>query len=479
VFGGQMKGNLVSATYAGNQNVRRVILNSSGTGVLSEVNLGAFSNPLDVTTDAAGVIYVAEHGGDQVTVLIPNDSAATCPSSFSTDDDADGFTDADEAAHGTDPCSAASVPPDFDGDFIGDLTDSDLDGDTVANAEDQLNFDPNNGANTVLPLAFEWNPGDGPLGGVANTGFTGVQIPAQGVRLDASAIHVGAAGGFMAITTSPGTAQGAANSQVNGLQLGFDSTAPFRMHVRIVEPFNSVTPAPGHVGGIYFGPNQDNFVRAAIIGQTGGAQALQVGFEQFGAFNPLMAVNLGTTPVTLLDLYLIGDPATHTIKVYYDLENTGVPQLIADIGGLPSGWFSNNQGTGGPMSLAGIMTSHGTAVQTAFVFDFFRIDRATTFGPAAPTNLTAVAGRGSVQLAWTGSAGAVQYYIYRGTSPAFVPSTATRLFSSVPVTGTTYTDTAVINQTTYYYVVTAVDSQGRESLPSNQVLARPGGPKPR
>ena len=71
--------NLISATYAGNQNVRRVVLNAAGTAVVQEVNLGNFSEPLDVTTDALGIIYVAEHGGDQITLLIPDEAAMCVP----------------------------------------------------------------------------------------------------------------------------------------------------------------------------------------------------------------------------------------------------------------------------------------------------------------------------------------------------------------------------------------------------------------
>ena len=303
-FGGQLKGNLISATYAGNQNVRRIVLSANGTSVVQEVNLGSFVQPLDLTTDSTGIVFVAEHGGDQVTLLIPDESAGFCPSATLTDDDGDGFLDTDEATHGTDPCNASSFPPDLDGDHIGDLSDANLDGDGTNNTTDQLHYDPANGATDVVPLSFDWNPGDPPLGGIANTGFLGAQIAANGPRVNTSLINVGAAGGFMSLATTDGTAQGATNSQVNALQVGFDSTQPFRIWTRIVEPFNSVTAAAGHVGGMFFGFDQNNFVRLAIVGQAGGGKAVELRNEVGGTSTVVGTSNLGTGAITSLDLYL-------------------------------------------------------------------------------------------------------------------------------------------------------------------------------
>jgi hypothetical protein len=72
----------------------------------------------------------------------------------------------------------------------------------------------------------------------------------------------------------------------------------------------------------------------------------------------------------------------------------------------------------------------------------------------------------SVALSWIASVSSVTgYNIYRGT----VSGGPYAKISSV--SGLTYTDSAVQNGTTYYYVTTAVDSQGTESVFSNQVIA--------
>lgn len=69
----------------------------------------------------------------------------------------------------------------------------------------------------------------------------------------------------------------------------------------------------------------------------------------------------------------------------------------------------------------------------------------------------------SVSLNWNASttSNVVGYNVYRGTT-----SGSYSLLNSMN-SSTSYTDTAVQNGQTYYYVVTAVDSVGAESSYSN------------
>nr|WP_245946532.1 glycoside hydrolase family 6 protein [Paenibacillus cellulosilyticus] len=89
--------------------------------------------------------------------------------------------------------------------------------------------------------------------------------------------------------------------------------------------------------------------------------------------------------------------------------------------------------------------------------------------PAAPTGLTATAGNAQVVLAWTASTGATSYNVKRATTSGGTFTTV-----ATGVTGTTYTDTGLTNGTTYYYVVSAVNSAG-ESANSSAVSATPAG----
>ena len=82
--------------------------------------------------------------------------------------------------------------------------------------------------------------------------------------------------------------------------------------------------------------------------------------------------------------------------------------------------------------------------------------------PPPPTQHT-------VNLSWNASTtSGVQYNIYRGTQ--HTGPYPTKLNSS-PQATTTFADSTVQSGTTYYYVVTAVDSNQQESDYSNEALA--------
>jgi hypothetical protein len=87
---------------------------------------------------------------------------------------------------------------------------------------------------------------------------------------------------------------------------------------------------------------------------------------------------------------------------------------------------------------------------------------------AGPTGVTAAPGNTQVTISWTGVSGATSYNIYWATTSGFATSAGTK----VPGVTSPYTVTGLANGTTYYFVVTAVESAG-ESSPSSQVNAIP------
>ncbi len=380
-FQGAMAGDLIAATYAGDENIRRIVLTPDGYSVKSLTKLGSFSGPLDLAISPQGVIFVAEHGASAVSALVPG-QAGSCNlagDAKTTDSDGDGYTNQDEIDNGTDPCNPSSYPPDFDGDGISDLNDLDDDGDGIPDAEDQFYLDALNGRGTPDEIAFEWNPGDPPYGNVGNTGFTGVQITKHGKRFVAENLHVGAAGGFLSLTTTPGTNRERANSQDNALQIGVDATAPKRIHVRLTQPFFGVTPNGKQAAGLFVGLDEDNYVQLVVTADNGtGRPGIEFGVEidgvyqnRFGFKQP--SINLpGPNDI---DLVIRINASRNSVSAFYSIDGAGeANELVGTLGVGEAPGIEKFFTVG---LAAGILTTHAGSNDTmTFGFDFFRVQPA-------------------------------------------------------------------------------------------------------
>src|SRR5215475_8909763 len=92
--------------------------------------------------------------------------------------------------------------------------------------------------------------------------------------------------------------------------------------------------------------------------------------------------------------------------------------------------------------------------------------------PPAPTNLVATPGNAQVSLSWNASSGATSYNVKRSTTSGGPYTTI-----ATGVTATNFTNTQLVNGTTFFYVVSAVNAAG-ESGNSNQASATPLGTPP-
>lgn len=88
--------------------------------------------------------------------------------------------------------------------------------------------------------------------------------------------------------------------------------------------------------------------------------------------------------------------------------------------------------------------------------------------PTAPVNVKATPGNGQIALDWDDVGNASSYNIYWATSAGVTRNTGTKQTA----TASFYLHTGLINGTTYYYVVTAVNTAG-ESPESSEVFAAP------
>ena len=109
-----------------------------------------------------------------------------------------------------------------------------------------------------------------------------------------------------------------------------------------------------------------------------------------------------------------------------------------------------------------------TTVDTYLVEKYFPV----AGPPPAPTGLVAAAGDQQVTLSWNAAAGATGYAVKRSTTSGSAYEDAASGLS-----GTSYTDTGLTNDTTYYYVTTASNTQGTSGH-SNEVFAVPTAAPP-
>lgn len=140
-------------------------------------------------------------------------------------------------------------------------------------------------------------------------------------------------------------------------------------------------------------------------------------------------------------------------------------------GYLPNGITLNRAYAVGTGSANAVTVTNGAITgsldaMSAVVFISGNVDLQPT---AAPSLNITNEGNAQVSLAWNSVAGAAGYNLYR--SP--LSGGGWVKLNNAPLTGTTYTDTGLQNATTYYYVVTALDTVGNESKFSNEVAGLP------
>jgi large repetitive protein len=377
-FGGAMSGDLLAASFTGN--VYRCKPDGSGglvdlPGSTSGLGIGhcevLFGGlgaiPLDVTAVGdegpfPGTVWVAQYLGNNITVFEPADFGPCDPSDPAGDADGDGYSNADEADNGTDPCNAGSIPSDFDGDFISDLNDPDDDNDGIADVDDAFALDATNGRGTAIPLhypLFNNNPGTGLFG----LGFTGLMLPKNGSDtwlelFDPDQLAAGGAVGRLTVEqVTAGDAS--SNNARNGFQFGVDvdnTTLPFRVQARLVPPYfeqggSTTTPVAGEAYGLFIGTgDQDNYLRIVLNG-SGGSGGVAVGMESPGStFNNQYLSNAwggqNILAAPTVDLYLDVHPQHLIAQARVSLDGGTTLHPLGTPRPLPAAWFDPAKASG-------------------------------------------------------------------------------------------------------------------------------------
>ena len=150
---------------------------------------------------------------------------------------------------------------------------------------------------------------------------------------------------------------------------------------------------------------------------------------------------------------------------YYVKRGTTTGGPYTQISAQASTTYADNSVTNGTKYFY-VVSSYNSYGQSANSSEVSATPAAPAAPPAVPTGLTATAGNAQVSLNWSASAGATSYHVKRST-------TSGGPYSQVAApTANSATDSGLTNGTTYFYVVSAVNSAG-ESGNSSEVSATP------
>ena len=414
-FGGAMQGDLLTSSFDGN--VYRMQLDAEGDGLTeSPTPLLSSGGTLDVTTQGdggsfPGTVWSAERTDNAIQVFEPNDyedDPTQCDASDPDGDaDGDGYTNGDEQAVGTDPCSAASVPADYDDDGNPDELDDDDDNDGLSDSEDPFALDPDNGNSTQLPVELDFSSTDtfantipATSGGTDGLGFTGLMTNGQdnySELYNPDNVFAGGQANLLSVDEVPqGDAVNDQNDQQYAFQFGAntsDVNEPFTVHTTVAGfPEN---PEPFQSAGMFIGNgDQDNYLKF-VVSATDGTGGVQLAEENGGSFNNLAQPNnagvTGSDQAT--DLYLTVYPSNNTVTASYSLDGgeTMIPANVSASGSetgsatttIPEDWLSNeSQG----LAIGVISTSNGASSTFSATWDQLSVQSVDSGGDnTAPT----------------------------------------------------------------------------------------------
>jgi hypothetical protein len=263
-----------------------------------------------------------------------------------------------------------------------------------------------------LPVNLLFNGGDGGLNDKNGSG-TGLRMadkPSARLAADGTPTYPGVPGyeparltlsnSRLHILTNKGLAHlhpgvsSETNSQINALGVGFQPTGRFRLETTLVNPYTSTrTLSYMEQGGLWFGLNEDNYVRLAVVTMASGKHQVEMRREVNAASGSTdnftrSSLSLGNTTVKLI---LEADPATSTVRGSYII-NGGTPVTMGTLS-LPAAFFAGRTLSDNltKATFAGIYASHrrsNTAV--TFSFENFRITPIT----ATASQLAAAASEG-------------------------------------------------------------------------------------
>jgi len=183
---------------------------------------------------------------------------------------------------------------------------------------------------------------------------------------------------------------------------------------------------------------------------------------------PTSLVATASTTQGRIDLNWVASTSTDTIA--YDIYRDGVVITTT------AGTIYNDTGLAANTLYSYTIKARDAAGNASAVSN---ISQATTAAgiPSAPINVQAVAGNQQVTISWSPVSGATAYNLYMDTVSGISKTTVTPGVMHHPSVSSPFVHPAtLVNGTPYFFVVTAVNASGEESIESAQVQATPTAP---
>ena len=422
-FNGILKGSLIAGK--SNGTIHLITLNADGTLKQLEENKWNLNsgNALGITSNGDTEIFPgtiwATTFDNRIHVLTPLSSPNCILQSNPDFDplgdyDSDGFSNQDEFDNGTDYCSAASKPNDFDGDFISDFNDFDDDGDGLSDALDPFQL----GNPTNLPIENELfsdktDEFNRPFG-FRGLGFTGIMNNGAGKPNWLNWLHeqnggplpndiLGGAAGAVQLAITGGSAIGTANNQDKGFQFGVNvgnETGEFLITGRILslsgpQLFYDIT----HNGeiGIQMGDGtQSNFFKL-VFTKTQIIAGLEVNDNQ--DTNPLTySISSSNRPNSSesIDFMFKVRPVQGTVEPMVKIGNR--PIISLGTKNLTGKVLEAVQQMSKPLAIGIIGTSASPGVEFLATYDFFQVTGGQPYTTQTLPDISKQVGSSSIQI---------------------------------------------------------------------------------
>ncbi len=230
-------------------------------------------------------------------------------------------------------------------------------------------------------------------GAGVGTGFTYIDQPTNGTGYIPANLRVDTSGtGTLNVTTTKGLMFGTSNSQDNALAVGVDAPDQISLiQTTVVNP--PVGTGNYEQGGLWFGNDQDNYLKLEILSEPGPTTRIEYLFESGGVRTGSFVTGPLSVATSRVNLRLRANPTDRTVAAYFSINGADLTQLGTFI--VPGEFFSFDAAgidpAIGTRSFGGVFASHRySQAALTYAFDDFSVTAETTTGSTSDLNFNRV-----------------------------------------------------------------------------------------